>query len=58
MHSAGDLVMCWGDFNGHVGWHIVRFDVVHEGASMFIASVSRFCHASPLVHAMLYLRFT
>ena len=22
MHSAGDLVMCLGDFNGHVGRHI------------------------------------
>ena len=28
MHSAGDLVMCLGDFNGHVGMHI---DVIHGG---------------------------
>ena len=27
MNGAGDLVMCLGDFNGHVGWHI---DGVHE----------------------------
>ena len=26
MHSAGDLVMCLGDFNGHVGKHIDGFD--------------------------------
>ena len=29
MHSAGDLVMCWGDFNGHVGRHIDGSDGVH-----------------------------
>ena len=28
MHSAGDLVMCLGDINGHVGRHIDRFDGV------------------------------
>ena len=28
MHSADDLVMCLGDFNGHVGRHI---DGVHGG---------------------------
>ena len=22
MHSAGDLVMCLGDFHGHIGRHI------------------------------------
>ena len=26
MHSADDLVMCLGDFNGHVGKHINGFD--------------------------------
>ena len=26
MHSVGDLVMCLGDFNGHVGRHIDGFD--------------------------------
>ena len=26
MHSAGDLVMCLGDFNKHVDRHIDRFD--------------------------------
>ena len=28
MHSADDLVICLGDFNGHVGRHI---DGVHGG---------------------------
>ena len=28
MHSADDLVMCFGDFNGHVGRHIYGFDGV------------------------------
>ena len=28
MHSADDLVMCLGDFNGHIGRH---FDGVHGG---------------------------
>ena len=31
MHSADDLVMCLGDFNGHVGRHIDGFDGVHGG---------------------------
>ena len=31
MHSAGDFVMILGDFNGHVGRHIDRFDGVHGG---------------------------
>ena len=31
MHSADDLVMFLGDFNGHVGWHIDGFDGVHGG---------------------------
>ena len=31
MHSAGDLVMCLDDFNGHIGRHINGFDVVHGG---------------------------
>ena len=26
MHSAGDLVMFMGEFNGHVGRYIDRFD--------------------------------
>ena len=30
MHSAGDLVMCLGDFNGHVDW---RIDGVHGGVA-------------------------
>ena len=29
MHSAGDLVMCLGDFNEHVGRYIDGFDGVH-----------------------------
>ena len=29
MHSADDLFMCLGDFNGHVGRHIDGFDVGH-----------------------------
>ena len=31
MHSADDLVMCLGYFNGHVGRHIDSFDGVHGG---------------------------
>ena len=27
MHGAGDLVMCFGDFSGHIGRHV---DGVHE----------------------------
>ena len=30
-HSAGDLVICLSDFNGHVCMHIDRFDGVHAG---------------------------
>ena len=26
MYSAGDLVMCLGDFNGHVGRHLDGLD--------------------------------
>ena len=29
MHVADDLVMCLGDFNGHVGRHVDGFDEVH-----------------------------
>ena len=29
MHSACDLVMCLGDFNGHDGRHYDGFDGVH-----------------------------
>ena len=29
MHSADDLVICLGDFNGHFGRHIDVFDEVH-----------------------------
>ena len=29
MHSAYNLVVCLGDFNGHVGGHIDGFDWVH-----------------------------
>ena len=31
MYSAGDLVMCLGDFDGHDGRHIDGFDGVHGG---------------------------
>ena len=31
MHSAGDLVICLIDYNGHVGWHIDGFNGIHEG---------------------------
>ena len=31
MHSAGGLVMCLGDFNGHTGRHINGFHEVHGG---------------------------
>ena len=30
-HSAGDLVMCLGDINGHICRHINGFDGVHGG---------------------------
>ena len=29
MHSADDLVMCLGDFNGHMGRHVDGFAGVH-----------------------------
>ena len=31
MHSAGYLVVCLGDFNGHVGRHIDGVHGVHGG---------------------------
>ena len=31
MHSADDLAMCLGDFNGQVRRHINGFDRVHGG---------------------------
>ena len=31
IHSAGDLFMCMGDFNGHIGRLIDGFDWVHGG---------------------------
>ena len=31
MHNAGDLVVCMGDFNGHVVRHIDGFDGYMEG---------------------------
>ena len=31
MHSAGHLVMCLGENNGHDGRHIDEFDGVHGG---------------------------
>ena len=31
MHSTGDLVMCLGEFDGHVGRHIDGFDWVYGG---------------------------
>ena len=31
MNSTGDLVMCLGDFNWHVGRHFDGFDGVHGG---------------------------
>ena len=31
MHNADDLVMCFGDFNGHIGRHIDGLDGVHGG---------------------------
>ena len=31
MHSAEDLVIFLGDFNGHVGTHIDGFDGMHVG---------------------------
>ena len=35
MHFAGDLVMCLGDFNGHIGRNINNgFDGVHGAMAM------------------------
>ena len=31
MHSAGDVVMSLGEFNGHIGRHIDGFYGVHGG---------------------------
>ena len=31
MHSAGDLVMCFGDFNRHVCWHSDGFHSFMDG---------------------------
>ena len=31
IHSADDLVMCLGKYNGHIGRHIGEFDGVHRG---------------------------
>ena len=31
MNRAGDLVMCLGDINGHVGRHTDRFDGNYGG---------------------------
>ena len=39
MHGADVLIMCLGDFNGHVRRHIVEFDGLHE----CIAQVRRIC---------------
>ena len=30
MHSAGDLVACIGDINGHIGRHIDGLDGIHR----------------------------
>ena len=30
MHSAGDLIMCLGDINGHVGRHINGLQTLRE----------------------------
>ena len=34
MPCADDSVMCLGDFNKHIGWHIGGFDGVHGGYSI------------------------
>ena len=34
MHSAGDLVVCLGDLNGHMSSHIDKFDKVYRGCSV------------------------
>ena len=34
MHSAGDIVMCLGDFSGHIGRHIDGFFGVYGGYSI------------------------
>ena len=30
MHSTGVLVVCLGDFNGHIGWNIDGFNGAHR----------------------------
>ena len=31
MHSVDDLIVCFGDLNGHVGRHVDVFHCVYEG---------------------------
>ena len=34
VHGADDLVMCFGDFNGHMGRHIVEIDGDSRGCGV------------------------
>ena len=45
IHSVDDLVMCLGDFNGHVDWNIDGFDGVHT----MVLSVERFRHVKCMI---------
>ena len=44
MHSAGDLVICLGDFNGFLGGHIDGFDGVPEGMALLIGILKEECY--------------
>ena len=46
INSAGDLVMCLDDFNGHVGGHIDGFDGVHGGYGVGRGIWKEECHYS------------
>ena len=58
MHSADDLVMCMGDFNGHTGRHIDGFNGVHgeygaghgtlEGTMLFMSGEGIMCQIHDL----------
>ena len=41
MHSVDDLVMCLGDFNGHIGRHIDGLDAVYGGCGVGQKNVTR-----------------
>ena len=50
MHSAGDLVVCLGDFNGHIGRHIDEFYGVHGGYGVHVYNTTCLQHYMNHVH--------